>query len=167
MVLMDNKQYRQTTKDGVTRFMPVGDFICPVCDGVLSLLQYVLRMLMHGIHEPTRKKIWCPKFKCDQCHHSHRGLPDVVIPYKRYDADTIFEAINSGADIGAMNDNTVRRWRTWWSVMGEYFVNIYAAICARLNLPRVPNPPHELLIRIAANANKWTFTGRIRQKLNC
>jgi len=60
------------------------------------------------------------RLRCKQCKKIHHELPDMVIPYKRYSAETI-EQIIDGREVGIIcEESTIRRIRTWWKLRREY-----------------------------------------------
>ncbi len=64
------------------------------------------------------------QFRCDQCRRYHRELPDLLVPYKRYDAESIEAGLLNDPDTPvAADDSTLARWRRWfagWSLTAAH-----------------------------------------------
>ena len=111
----------------------------------------------------------------------HRELPDIVIPYKRYDTESIEEAItHSNSDITVAADHsTIWRWRKWFKLSETYIIMALISVLAvienniessSLAIPNLKNPIEQIkeivsrkvkwlneAARILVNATKWIF----------
>ena len=119
------------------------------------------------------------RFQCKDCRRTHHELPDCLVPYKRYDSASI-EAVVSGGqclDVAA-DESTLLRWKTWFSLMVDYFLGCLRSLAirymgraveARSDLPEsslqriwhyVGDAPCWLarVVRPVANANLWVQT---------
>lgn len=83
----------------------------------------------------TQCNIWIPVFcskEEDGKKKYHRGLPEILVPYKHYDADTICKGI---ADHVNLDDkqlpctSTLFRWRKWAIELYEKLIKSILSIC--------------------------------------
>ena len=132
----------------------------------------------------TRGKYNIRVLRCDNksCPTTyHRELPDIVTPYRRYDTESIEEAITkSNAEITVASDeSTIRRWRKWFK---EKAINIVMALISVSTVagnnkrssslkPKSSQTPIEFIketverkvkwlneaVRILVNSSKWIF----------
>lgn len=61
--------------------------ICPKCGGSLQYYDSVQRVV-----RTKRRKTWrvpMRRLKCDDCGALHRELPEIIFPYKQYEAEVI------------------------------------------------------------------------------
>lgn len=83
-----------------------------------------------------RAKLIIRRLYCERCRKIHHELPDLLIPYRRYDACSIENVVTEKArNIVAADNSTLARWRTWFILWSMYAVGCLAAIAARFNLP--------------------------------
>ena len=92
---------------------------CPVCGGKLKKKGWVSRICRKEDGSEETYKIENRKCKNKSCRKSHRLLPDILLPYKHYEADLIEAVIDGlvGEDDPGLEDgpseSTVKRWREW------------------------------------------------------
>jgi hypothetical protein len=160
------------------------DAKCPNCEETLKYHGRDTR----GLRDATGiKKIYsirilkCLNKSCPTTYH--RELPDIIIPYKRYDAESIEEAVtlNNMEITVAADQSTIYRWRKWFKKNGLYIMMALLSVSASLNgntptpLPsnKNQNPVNPLdqiktmlsreknwlgeSARILTNASKWVF----------
>ncbi len=87
---------------------------CPECGGTLKYYDNVRRIVR--TKGGAKWYIKVKRFKCADCHHLHRVLPDVIYPYKHYEAE-IIDGVLSGTitpDTLGFEDYpcemTIKRW---------------------------------------------------------
>ena len=70
------------------------------------------------------------------CSKIHHELPDLLVPYKRYDAESIEGVVAEPArkDIAA-DESTLLRWRTWFIAWTVYAQGCLNSISIRFHLP--------------------------------
>lgn len=104
---------------------------CPCCQGALSVM---------GRRKRIRKQAdgmtcWLilRRLRCQQCHTIHHELPDCLVPYKRYDAESLERGVTEGATAAvAAEEATWRRWRHWFAVWSVYAAHCLAALTHRI-----------------------------------
>jgi hypothetical protein len=113
----------------------------------------------------------------------HRELPDIIVPYKRYNAESIEEAIDHGNSdtTVAADEATIKRWRKWFSLNGTYVIMALLSVMATMGDDVIPSSlanekthVHKLVeiikgivgrkiawlcesVRILVNSAKWIF----------
>jgi len=118
----------------------------------------------------------------------HRELPDIMMPYKRYDVESIEEVIESEAEgkeeaaVGAEN-STIGRWKRWFRTEGlQIMMQVVGAITeaggtvelALLNVKRIIETIKEIIgqwkgtrsrswlgevVRMLVNRARWKVNG--------
>ena len=95
---------------------------------------------------------------CKGCGRIHHVLPDMVVPYKRYDAETI-EAIIEGEPEKApcgLDETEIHRVKAWWRDMGFYVSRKAASVANKIQI--TPNSKLHAIVRTLANAHMWPRT---------
>lgn len=125
-----------------------------------------------------RKMLWIRRLRCLVCGRIHHELPDIVVPYKRFDSATIEAVIEQEAPLSAAaDDSTIYRWRRWFLAVAWQLYSILRALSFRLGRPveAVPAASQSLLlffrkfsgagpgwlarvVRPVANTNNWPQT---------
>lgn len=146
----------------------------PCCGGCLSVVGSRPRVWFQSSGDKQRLII--RRLYCEACERIHHELPDILVPYKRYDAESIEAAVSepSRTDIAA-DESTLRRLTCWFLAWAVYAAGCLQSIAKRLQLPVVepsarPQSALSLLgrfvgdaagwlkraVRPIANANMWT-----------
>lgn len=112
--------------------------ICPYCKGLLEYRDRKLRIRKQegGI------KTWISirRLKCSVCKHLHNELPDILAPYKHYEAELIAGVID---DVVHPDDEdsedypcqiTMERWLYWFNVNLQRIEGYLRQIAATLHL---------------------------------
>jgi hypothetical protein len=83
-----------------------------------------------------RAKLIIRRLHCEPCARIHHELPDLLVPYKRYDAESIEGVLSvpERTDVAA-DDSTIGRWKSWFRVWIVYAVGILQSLSIRFNLP--------------------------------
>lgn len=117
--------------------------ICPVCDCDL----FVIGSRERKGRKPTGEQIKyiIRRLRCEGCKRVHHELPDLFVPYKRYEASCIESVLTEGHNTDVAADNsTLYRWRLWFAQFGLYWVQCLRMIAIRLKEPvkslSVPSP---------------------------
>ena len=76
------------------------------------------------------------RLRCESCLKIHHELPDFLVPYKRYDADSIEGVLSEPprTDI-AVDESTLSRWKLWFLTWVKYAQGCLNLISIRFNLP--------------------------------
>ena len=156
--------------------------LCPNCNSLLEYHCRINRSLKNKAGEKNNYNIRVLKCVNKTCPTTyHRELPDIIIPYRRYDTESIEEAIARGnTEITvAADESTIRRWRKWFD---KNAINIMMALTSviavidgnakssSLELRSDKNPIQTIkrtvvrkakwlneAVRILVNSSKWVF----------
>ena len=132
---------------------------CPCCSGELCVIGSRKRAWFKG--NGDRSKLVIRRLQCQLCSKIHHELPDLLVPYKRYEAQSIEEAVAEPPrnDIAA-EQSTLARWRSWFGAWAVYAAGCLQAIALRYDLPAVhasmpDRSAFQLLGRYVGKASGW------------
>jgi len=158
--------------------------ICPNCG---KLLMYHSRVTRPLKNYRGKKRVYSIRvLKCvnESCPTTyHRELPDIIIPYKRFDAKTIEDALSQRKPIieVAAEESTIWRWRKWFKLNAINIVMALISVLAIINgdvetsslaiqkqdiktsietIKKIVARKKKWLnetVRILVNSSKWTF----------
>ena len=111
--------------------------LCPNCGNRLLYHCRVIRTLTDK--ESNKSHYSIRVLKCDNkaCPTTyHRELPNTIVPYKRFDAESIEEAISlERSDIAVSADeSTIWRWRKWFKVSAVYIMMALVSVAATVDV---------------------------------
>lgn len=102
------------------------------------------------------------RLKCSSCRIIHHELPDILVPYKRYDSESIEAVITENELLTvAADDSTIIRWRKWFYIRAYHFLGCLISIATRYlikNVGDISERPQSVLQRIfhlVSNAPAW------------
>lgn len=151
--------------------------VCPCCDGQLNVIGSRRRAYINGAGETIALII--RRLGCKSCGRVHHELPDILVPYKRYNSESIEAVVEGGAALTvAADESTISRWKSWFMGLSNYLLNCLVSIAIRYgiesaegksDLPmsplqriwqRVGDAPRWLarVVRPVVNANYWVQT---------
>lgn len=132
---------------------------CPGCGCKLSVIGSRRRVWYQ--RSGDRSVLIIRRLHCEMCAKIHHELPDLLVPYKRYDAESIESTVEdpSHSDVAA-DESTIIRWKAWFSVWGPYAVKCLESISIQYNLPVNPSSLStgsvlQQLGRFVGSASKW------------
>lgn len=113
------------------------------------------------------------RLQCQDCHRINHELPDLVVPYKRYESDTIAAAL-TGAETAIQDccpceSGTILRWKLWFFLLRDYLEGSVRALmelwhCGSfIQLPLYPVSHQadgwlKVLVRNLINSGRWRQT---------
>ena len=132
---------------------------CPCCIGVLEVIGSRLRVWYKSCGK--RDKLMIRRLYCERCQRIHHELPDILVPYRRYDAESIEGVVSEPArrDVAA-DESTLFRWRSWFYVWALYAVGCLHSISLQFNLPvespsKLPQSAFQSLGRYVGDGTGW------------
>jgi len=103
---------------------------CPVCEHEL----FVIGSRRRNVRTSTGERITyvIRRLRCKGCGRIHHELPDLLVPYKRYESACLESAVSQGqfSDVAA-DESTLYRWGVWFATCWQYWVNCLSMIAAR------------------------------------
>ncbi len=107
---------------------------CPLCEYPLKVIGSRERIGRSKDGETIRYII--RRLRCTNCHKIHHELPDILVPHKHYDAESIESAVSPASVQDVPADNaTLYRWRSWVRQSTSYWQNAMRAIMVKRNRP--------------------------------
>ena len=104
--------------------------ICPICEDDL----YTIGSRKRIGRKPTGDLVTyiIRRLRCKGCGRIHHELPDLLVPYKRYEAACLESAVSKrhASDIAA-DESTLYRWHVWFEKCWQYWVNCLSTIASR------------------------------------
>jgi hypothetical protein len=107
---------------------------CPVCEEELQGIGSRRRKGRKATGEQVTYGI--RRLRCVGCRRIHHELPDLLVPYKHYEAAVLESVATPGAMLDvAADESTLYRWRLWFAQMAAYWIGGLQAIAHRFKLP--------------------------------
>ncbi|MCR5608721.1 MAG: DUF6431 domain-containing protein [Lachnospiraceae bacterium] len=140
---------------------------CPYCMGTFKVVGSRKRKIIRQDSSITNLII--RRLKCRKCQKISHELPDIVVPYKRYDVETIEKTLchnteNEKKNIGCCpaETSTIYRWEQFFAVIVNCLIRIgslfkYNSFRFINNIKIKQNNETSLakLIKKAVNENIW------------
>ena len=131
---------------------------CPCCHGHLVVIGSRRRGYIQSSGEKTLLVI--RRLRCEVCRKIHHELPNILVPYKRYDAASIEETVSQPKPAVAADESTLLRLRQWFAAWSTYAVGCLAAVAHRFDLPvqesSTPSQsPLQIIGRFVGDADGW------------
>ena len=132
---------------------------CPCCGGVLDVVGSRRRVWYKSCGD--RAKLVIRRLRCKPCGKIHHELPDLLVPYRRYDAESIEGVLSEPSHTNvAADESTIRRWKSWFLAWVVYAQGCLQSIAIRFNLPvenssGSPQSALQRLGRFVGNAIGW------------
>lgn len=102
------------------------------------------------------------RLRCTQCSKIHHELPDILVPYKRYESKSIEAVVSNIPNLNVIADeSTIIRWKRWFSDLLNHLTGclVSIAICySNSSVEGVSDLPQSPLQRIwqhVGNAPCW------------
>jgi hypothetical protein len=105
---------------------------CPCCSGELRVAGSRPRVWYQSSGD--RATLIIRRLYCELCQRIHHELPDLLVPYKRYDTESIEGVLTSTGTVAA-DESTISRWRGWFQMWAVYAAGVLYSIGIRFHLP--------------------------------
>lgn len=129
-------------------------FPCPCCNGSLYVVGSRQRKYRKNSGEVVVLMI--RRLRCKNCGRIHHELPDILVPFKRYDSESIEAVVTGNSNLHvAADESTLYRWQSWFRQLAPYFAGCLTSIALRFfakDVEDLPIHPRSVLQRI------WQFT---------
>lgn len=115
-------------------------------------------------HSGQSKTYNIRRLRCTYCRTIHHELPDILVPYKRYEAECIESVLtNPSNHTVPADDSTLSRWHGWLHDFVDYWVGCLTSIMIRTNQGNIPldftsessGTALQRIGRLAGDANGW------------
>jgi hypothetical protein len=82
---------------------------------------------------------------CSVCNKIHNELPDLLVPYKRYESKSIEAVVSGDGSLTvAADESTISRWKRWFLTMPNYLAGALLSIAIRYGIRSLSNPLMDL-----------------------
>lgn len=125
MIMITDYYLEQHQQSNIYYVRSREESVCPFCGNRLQIIGSRKRGVCKNDGLPIRLVI--RRMKCVSCGHVHHELPDLVVPYKRYESEVVARIIAPPAD--NMEDypceqSTAKRLRIWFSQLITYLLEL-------------------------------------------
>ena len=97
------------------------------------------------------------RFRCKSCGKVHHELPDLLVPYKRYDRKSIETVLENGSRSAVSADeSTICGWKSWFNSLFTYIIGCLQSIRVRF---RTSLPDEELPHGKSGLQRIWHYVG--------
>ncbi|WP_257297406.1 DUF6431 domain-containing protein [Cytobacillus gottheilii] len=134
----------------------------PCCGKVMLVIGTKNRKAMD--HSGQSKTYNIRRLRCTNCLTIHHELPDLLVPYKRYESECIESVLtNPSNHTIPADDSTISRWSGWFHEYVDYWVGCLISIMIRTRQGTIPQDltskgsgtALQRLGRLAGDANGW------------
>lgn len=143
---------------------------CPYCEGSFKVIGSRRRILLRK--DGTTEHLIIRRLRCMECSRISHELPDMTVPYKRYETDVISEALQETEPAQSCCPaelSTMQRWKLWFFLLSGYLEGAVRALMELMDMNafvRLPLFPLTLqpagwlkiLVRALVNAGRWRQT---------
>lgn len=149
--------------------------LCPCCQGRLRVIGSRPRTWVQ--ESGVKAKIIIRRLRCVDCRKIHHELPNILVPYRRHEAQVIEAAVTGEPTSADVEESTLRRWRNWFRTWEPYAVGCLRSLAHRFpwTVKGVSAPSQAALhvngriikmaqgwlaqvVRILANLHLWLHT---------
>lgn len=119
--------------DSSYRVKSLENSICPICNSS-NLSVIGSRKRKYFSSDGNQNTLIIRRLRCRQCKHIHHELPDILVPYKRYDSKSIESALEdkNASDVAA-DESTISRWSTWFAASLNHYLGCLISITTKLS----------------------------------
>lgn len=105
---------------------------CPCCHERLKVIGSRRRGFLESSGE--KKILIIRRLQCQSCKRIHHELPNILVPFKRYEAASIEEIVVCSEPAVAADESTLQRLRAWFTGWMVYARHCLTAIASQLHL---------------------------------
>lgn len=112
---------------------------CPCCGSNHKIIGSRRRVWYKSSGE--RNSLIIRRLRCQHCRRIHHELPDLLVPFKRYDAESLEGVVSEPerSDVAA-DESTIARWKSWFTAWIPYAAGCLHSIATQFELPVRPLP---------------------------
>ncbi len=149
---------------------------CPCCNS-LEMKVIGSRKRKYINLEGSKNTLIIRRLKCQHCTRIHHELPDILVPYKRYNSECIETVISRDEpNTVPADESTLLRWRKWFSDISFHFLGCLQSISIQFYgyskvAPTCQSVLHRIwhyvehscgwmarVVRTVTNMNSWVHT---------
>jgi len=155
MIIISN--YTLIEKSNLIIFVKNAEEItCPCCDAKLEVIGSRPRKYISS--DGNRHTLVIRRLRCTTCRKIHHELPDILVPYKRYDSQSIESTLTSEGNLTvAAEKSTIKRWMSWFHSLKDYMLRIIIATRLRFDYEAVEKELYHIPSTVLHGI--WYFVG--------
>lgn len=109
---------------------------CPCCNAKLDVIGSRSRKYISS--DGMTHTLIIRRLRCSSCKKIHHELPDILLPYKRYDALSVESTLTSNDALTVSAEkSTIKRWISWFDSLKGYMLKIIIASWLRVDFNAV------------------------------
>lgn len=85
---------------------------CPKCDNKLKVKDY--RERQGWTKYGDKRRYLLRRLQCKSCGAIHIELPDILLPYKRYNTEAVESVLNGNDSDCVASITTMKLWQSWY-----------------------------------------------------
>ncbi len=119
MIIIKKYILKETSKEEY-KVLSREEKVCPICKSKLTPIGSRIRItyLISGKRVSVRiRRLRCTNKKCYKIHHE---LPDMLVPFKRYELSAIYSIISGKENQVGCDEKTIREVHRWWKGISNY-----------------------------------------------
>ena len=98
------------------------------------------------------------RLKCKNCKKIHHELPDIIVPYKLHNSQTIEEIINGADEAICCEESTINRIKAWWLTIKLYIESVKASLEFKYGITFSSESKLPEIVRALVNRHLWPGT---------
>lgn len=117
------KDYQLIQKDNSDYYVRSREeCVCPHCQGRFKVIGSRRRVIYR--EDGSKERLIIRRLRCMECKKISHELPDLVVPYKRYDAEVILHALDDTKTdkYCPAEECTIYRWKLWFFLFHDYIM---------------------------------------------
>ena len=157
MINISKYRVEYNEKEKVFYIWAEEEIVCPVC-GCERLKKKGRRK--RRVIKPNGEEIVLKirRLKCKDCKTIHHELPKLLVPYKRYSAQTIEIIINKTYEEVCCENSTINRIKAWWANIQLYIKSVEESIKLKYNITFSKERKLVEIVRALVNTHLWPGT---------
>ena len=157
MIVVAAYQTEYDKDEQVSYVQAVETLNCPFCD-CSELIKKGWRKRKLFMLIGTFMILMIRRVKCKTCGKIHHVLPNTIVPYKRYDAETIKKIIEGNSSEICCEECTANRIKAWWADMRLYILIVAPLIMKKHKIRIKPELNLTQAVLTLANTHLWPGT---------
>ena len=154
MISVANYETKYDEDKQVSYIDAIGALICPACDS-FELIKKGWRRRQLILLIGTLMVLMVRRVKCKKCNRIHHVLPDIVVPYKRHDAETINKILEGDPKETLCEESTINRFKLWWTSIKLYVLTVAVSVIEKRKIYIAPELSFKETVRVLVNAHLW------------
>jgi len=135
MVIISKYSLEFKSESGFFKVKSKESIPCPLCDNDLEVYGSRKRVLLK--QDGSKQVLIIRRLQCKHCKVIHHELPDIIVPYKRFESGAIESVlVDEGFESTAFpgEERTYRRLKLWFFLLHAYYEGCLKALKERSSI---------------------------------